>query len=144
MPSPSLNIVLANAQPKSTSQELDELVRHIRHVLPDQKLLTHVHHNQEARLVEFTWHSRHFVVRPTLEVFELKGKTLMITGASQLMQAALRTKDRNIKVVGMLVATLQDAEDNMRVHPEKAFNLLKQVKETLHRMAGKSAAARKV
>ena len=124
------------------SQELSDLVQYIRRILPDQRHLTHVHQNKEANIVEFTWHSRHFVVKPTLEAFELKGKTIMVTGASQLMQAALRTKDRNTKIVGALLETIRSAEDNMRVHPEKAYALLKQVKATLLRLAGKPDSAR--
>ena len=125
-------------------QKLSDLVQYIRRILPDHRHLTHVHQNKEADIVEFTWHSRHFVVKPTLEAFELKGKTIMVTGASQLMQAALRTKDRNTKIVGAVLETIHAAEENMRVHPDKAFVLLKQVKSTLLRLAGKPDAARHV
>ena len=123
-------------------QDLSELVQHIRRILPDHRHLTRMHENKEADIVEFTWHSRHFLVRPTLDAFELKGKTIMVTGASQLMQAALRTKDRNTKIVGAVLETIHAAEENMRVHPDKAFALLKKVKTTLLRLAGKPDAAR--
>ena len=133
---------MSKSKTNSSSPELAEIVQHIKRILPDQKSLTHLHANEESNFVEFVWHSRHFVVRPNLEALELKGKTLMITGASQLMQAALRTKDRNAKIVAAILETLTAAEENMRAHPDKAYALLKQVKTTMQRLAGKPAAPR--
>ena len=123
-----------------TAQDLEDLTRHIRKILPDPKALTHLKTNAEASLVEFGWHSRHFVVTTGLGVFELKdGRNLLITGASMLIQAALQTKDRNMKIVEAVVETLQAAEENMRTHRERGFALLTEVKKTLSRLAGKRA-----
>ena len=140
MQSQTLQELLGSAAPASENQELGALVQYIRRILPDQKQLTRVHVSEESRFVEFTWHRRHFVVRPNLNVLELKGKTVMITGISQLMQAALRTKDRNAKVLGAVIENIKAAEDNMQARPEDAFFLLKQTKEALLKLAGKAAA----
>lgn len=122
-----------------TPQELDDLTLYIRKILPDPKALANLRTNPQAGVVEFNWHARHFVVTPTLEVFELKGKTLLVTGASMLIQAALRTKDKNTKILEAVVETLRKAEDNMRTHRERGFALLAEVKKTLSRLAGKPA-----
>lgn len=71
----------------ATTQELDDLAQHVRRMLPDLKQLSNLRHNADAGVVEFDWHARHFVVMPTLKVFELKGQSLMLTCSSMLMQA---------------------------------------------------------
>jgi hypothetical protein len=119
-----------------TNQELEDLTQYIRKILPDQKALSHLKINPQAGVAEFTWHARHFVVRPTLDVFEVKGQTLLITGASMLIQAALRTKDRNAKIIEAVIETLHAAEDNMRGSPDKGLALLVEVKKALAKLAG--------
>lgn len=121
----------------ATAQELDDLTQYIRKTLPDQKALANLRANPQAGVVEFTWHARHFVVKMSLEVFELKGQTLLITGASMLISAALRTKDKNTKVVEAVIETLHAAEDNMRGSADRGLALLTEVKRTLSRLAGK-------
>ena len=118
---------------------LEDLTLHIRKVLPEPKALAHMQTNAQAGVVEFNWHSRHFVVRPTMEVYELKGKTLLITGISMLIQAALQTKDRNTKIIEAVVESLQAAEENMRTNRERGYSLLAEVKKILSRLAGKPA-----
>ena len=123
----------------ATTSELEELSGYIRQTLPDQKAILRLQKNEQAGIVEFTWHARQFVVRPNLEVFELKGKNLLITGASMLMQAALKTKEKNKKVIEAVVDTLHAAEENMRGNTSKGLALLTEVKKILARLAGKQA-----
>ena len=99
--------------------------------------MTNLRTNAQAGVVEFTWHARHFVVKPTLDVFELKGQTLLITGASMLISAALRTKDKNTKIVEAVIETLHAAEENMRASPDRGLSLLTEVKKILGKLAGK-------
>jgi hypothetical protein len=72
-----------------------------------------------------------------MEVYELKGKTLLITGILMLIQAALQTKDRHTKIIEVVVETLQAAEENMRTNRDRGYSLLSEVKKTLSRLAGK-------
>lgn len=88
-------------------------------------------------MVEFTWSTREFVVRRNLATFEVRGRTLIITGASTLMQATLRTKDRHARIVGAVIEAIRAAEDNLRANPEKSFALLEEVKNTLLKLARK-------
>lgn len=142
MASTDIQDLLSGPKQTSKAQELSDLVQYIRRIIPDQKQLTHMNTNEESGFAEFNWHTRHFLVKPSLHVFELKGATLMITGASQLMQAALRTKDRHSKVLGAIIENIRGAEESMKARPEKSFVLLRQVKDTLLRLAGKPAQAR--
>ena len=120
-----------------TTPELEELTKHIRRILPDQKALSNLKSNSQARVVEFNWHSRHFVVTPALGVFELKGQNLLITGSSLLIQAALQTKDRNSKVLEGVIKSLQTAEETMRSNRDRALATLEEVKKTMSRLVGK-------
>ncbi|MBM3837822.1 MAG: hypothetical protein FJ398_07615 [Verrucomicrobia bacterium] len=120
----------------ATSAELDELVQCVRRVLPAQRQFTRLEQNLPAGIVEVTWHSRNFAVTPRLEVVELKGRTLVCTGASMLLQTALRTKERNNRMLSALIETLRMAEDSMRFNPERGFALLEDVKDTLLKSSG--------
>ena len=121
----------------ATPQELEDLTQYIRKILPDQKAMSNLRTNPAASVVEFTWHARHFVVKPTLDVFELKGQTLLITGASMLISAALRTKDKNTKIVEAVIESLRAAEENMRSNPDRGLSLLTEVKKILGKLSGK-------
>jgi hypothetical protein len=121
----------------ATIQELEDLTRYIRRILPDPKRLNNMRHNEPAGAVEFEWHARHFVALPTLKVFELKGQSLMLTGSSMLIQAALHTNDKNSKVLGEIVDILRTAEETMRGDQKEGLALLVQVKRTLLKLSGK-------
>ena len=121
----------------ATIQELDDLTKYIRRMLPDLKQLSNMRHNESAGAVEFDWHARHYVVTTVLNVFELKGQSLILTCASILMQAALRTKDRNSKIVGAIVESLRSAEETMRSNPKDGIALLESVKKILVKLIGK-------
>ncbi|MBI4658757.1 MAG: hypothetical protein HY735_07890 [Verrucomicrobia bacterium] len=121
----------------ATIQELDDLTKYIRRMLPDLKQLSNMRNNETAGAVEFDWHARHFVVTPALAVFELKGQTLTLTCSSILMQAALRTKDKHAKVVGAIIESLRAAEETMRGKPTEGLALLEAVKRSLVKLIGK-------
>jgi hypothetical protein len=127
----------------ATAEEMKQVLDHIRQTVPQPKAMTHVKPSEEQGIVEFTWHARHFVVRTNLQVFEVKGSTLLITGASMLMQATLMTRDRHGKVLEAVIELIKAAEDNMLTNQAKSFPLLSQVKSTLTRMIGKPKGAAK-
>lgn len=124
----------------ATIQELDDLTLYIRRMLPDLRQLRNVHRNETAGLVQFEWYARHFVVMPTLRVFELKGQSLMLTCSSILMQAALQTKDRNIKIITQIVESLRAAEDTMGGNQREGLALLTTIKRSLLKLMGKQSS----
>lgn len=121
----------------ATIQELNDLTQHIRRTLPDRKQLINMRPNEPAGMVEFDWHARHFIVTPTLNVFELKGQSLILTCSSILMQAALHTKDRNAKVIAQVIDTLRTAEESMRENQKDGLALLEAVKRSLLKLMGR-------
>jgi len=121
----------------ATAQDLEELARHIQRVLPDRAKLTRLEWNPNAGVVELTWSTRQFVVRPNLATFEVRGRTLMVTGASTLLQSTLQTKDRHARILGAVIEAIRTAEDNLRGNPEMSLALLDEVRNTLLRLARK-------
>jgi len=118
-------------------QTLDELVQYLRRTVPQAKLIKHMLPDEKAGVVTFEWQSRRFAVRKSLEVFEVKGNRIFVTGASGLMQAALTTKNRNQSVINAVIETLEQVEGQMRDNKPKALALLDSVKKTLQRQVGK-------
>lgn len=116
-------------------QNLQELEEYVRKTLPDSKAIQKLKRNDEAKFVDFHWHQRHFAVQQNLAVFEIKdGRNLFITGASRLVQASLLIKDRNSKVLGAVVETLERAEEVARTNREQALALVASCKSTIGRL----------
>ena len=118
-------------------QNLTELTDYVRKTLPQSNSISNYKANEQANVIEFAWQSRNFVVKPSLEVMEMKGKSLFITGASMLMQTAFMKRTSNEKVIETLVNTLQQIEEVVRRDREGGLKLLQSVKQTLGRLAGK-------
>ena len=57
---------------------LDELVLYLRKNVPQAKLIKHLVVDQKAKVVQFEWQGRHFVVRTSLQTFELKKTSLYV------------------------------------------------------------------
>lgn len=117
---------------------LQDLEEYLRKTLPDAKSIQKLRRNDDAKFVDFHWHQRHFAVQSTLAVFEIKeGRHLFVTGASRLVQASLQIKDRNLKVIGAVVETLEQAEDVVRKNRDQGLALVASCKATLGRLLAK-------
>ena len=122
--------------------KLEELAQYIRATLPQAKTITHLEINEQARIVTFAWHARHFIIKTNYEVLELKGTSLFVTGASMLMQAVFTKKDKNEKVLTAIDLILEQVEDMATKHDtEKALSLLVTVKQTLQKLIGAKPGA---
>jgi len=53
--------------------------------------------NQKISAVIFTWFGTEFVVKPTLNVLELRGTQLYVSGLSILMETVLKQKKQLLK-----------------------------------------------
>ena len=128
---------------------LDELVPYIRKNVPQSKAIKHMIADEKARIVRFDWQGRHFVVRTTLQTFELKQTRLFMTGASTLLQLLLLTKTSQQSIVSELVEKLDEATNLLKgggVRPEdqqKGVALLQPIKSTLERMTGNRSKMKK-
>jgi hypothetical protein len=123
--------------------KLEELAQYIRQTLPQSKSIAHLHIDEKIGAVRFSWHAREFIVKPSLEVLELKGQHLYVTGASMLMQAAFLKKDKNEKVLGVVEETLQQVEDLLlKRETDKGLKLLGSVKSTLQKLAAAPVSRR--
>ena len=121
---------------------LDELVPYIRKNVPQSKTIRNMVADQKARIVKFDWQGRHFVVRTSLQTFELKQSRLFATGASTLLQLLLLTKTSQQSIIFELVEKLDEAmnllkgKDGLSSDIQKGLTLLQPIKATLERMSG--------
>jgi hypothetical protein len=119
--------------------DLNDLSLHIRHSLPDAKAILNLKVLQQLGVVTFYWHGVEFLVRPSLQVLELRGKNVYITGLSTLLQLILARKTQQEKMVDSVIARINQVEDIIQSNKEteSAVRVLGSAKETLNRMVGR-------
>jgi hypothetical protein len=116
-------------------ETLEQLTQYIRQNLPQPKAIMNLRVQEKTGVVMFVWNAQEFVVKKTLEVFELKGQNLFVTGATMLMQSALRTVTRSETVIGTVLDALREAEELVKDEKQKesGLKLLESVKSTLRK-----------
>lgn len=117
-------------------EQLQELAIYIQQTLPQSKSITHLQKDAKMGVVTFVWNSHKFIVKPSLEVLELRVDRLFITGASMLMQSALQKRDRDSKVFTQIDESLGQVEQLFNSHEtEKGLSLLTTVKKTMEKFS---------
>ena len=111
---------------------LDELAQYIRENIPQNKAISNLEVQAPLDAVTFKWNSMEFLVRKSLDVFQVKEKKIYITAASMLMQLALLNASRIDRVVGATVESLDQVQEMLkRSDTAKAFSLLTSVRAAL-------------
>ncbi|MDA1275051.1 MAG: hypothetical protein O2960_13535 [Verrucomicrobia bacterium] len=111
---------------------LEALGVRIRQTVPEPNDVSELKLNHGAELVTFAWKGRHFLVRKSLEVFELKNRRIFITGSSQLMQSVLKNQNKIQKIVPIATDMLLKSEALLRhSKPHSALEVLQPLKRTL-------------
>ena len=114
---------------------LDELAQYIRENIPQNKSISHLEVQASLDGVTFKWNSMEFLVRKSLDVFQVKEKRIYITAASMLMQVVLTTASKIDRVLAATVESLDQAQDLMkRSDVSKAMQLLDPVKKALAKL----------
>ncbi|MCF7765838.1 MAG: hypothetical protein K9N62_19385 [Verrucomicrobia bacterium] len=118
--------------------DLDELIQHLKRTLPQPKSILQIKPSEEGKYVTFVWNGRTFLVRQNLQVFEVKGTKVFITGASSLMQSALVVKNYHQKTIEGMMETLGEVEGMVGsvYQRERGMQMLETVKKTIAKMAG--------
>ena len=119
-------------------EKLEDLARYIRENVPQAKAITHLETKESMKAVTFKWNSTEFLVRNTLEVFQVKEEKIYITASSMLMESVLRSANRIDQVLGASVESIEQAmEFFKKSEPEKATRLLDPVKKAIRRLIPK-------
>lgn len=118
---------------------LQELTQYIRETVPQAKAIAHLQIRESMDAVTFGWQGRDFLVKPSMQVLEMKNNNLYITGASMLLQSVLLKRDSNQKVIESILEVLYQVEDLILVkhQTEAGLKLLTNAKATMRRLAGK-------
>jgi hypothetical protein len=116
---------------------LEELAQYVRKTLPQPNTIVRLDLNTSAGVIQCQWQTRQFIVKPSLEVFELKRQSLYVTGASILVQAVLAKQKKNTRVFDEVVLSIKKVEELLqRSRTETALALLKLVKHTMRKQFG--------
>ena len=120
-------------------EKLDDLAQHVRETVPQSKAITHFEVKEPLQAVTFKWNGMEFLVRMSLEVFQVKEKRIYITAGSMLMQAALLSASRIDRVLAGSVDSLDQAMDLLKKSEvTKAMMLVEPVKKVLQRLVPKA------
>ena len=120
--------------------DLDQLMALVQRTMP-RKELSSLRKDQTAGIVTFMFSGRGFVVKPTpsrLDVLELKGTNLFITGASRLAQVIIDGDRSRGITLEAIIESIGEAEGALQ-NPQTSANglkLLAAVKGVIQRLIG--------
>ena len=118
--------------------ELNELIQFIRETVPQPREIQDLQIKDPPGVASFRWHQRDYIVKPSLQVFELKGKDVFVTASSMLLQTAFMRKRGTSKILEVAVDTLRQVEEFIQGKSvEKGVVLLASVKKTLGGLANR-------
>ncbi len=119
-------------------ETLDQLAQYVRQTVPQPKAILNLNMKEQLDAVTFVWHAREFMVKKALEVLELKGQNLYVTGATRLMQSALMTTGRSEIVLEGVLDSIRQAENLIEDDQQKesGLKLLETIKSTLRKLVG--------
>ena len=117
------------------------LSQHVRRNLGSSGPLALLKVHESHGFVSFRWHERDFVVKRSMESFELKGQNLFVTGASMLLQAVLKKAESDSVTIESLVSSIRAAESLIADEKDRSagFKLLANIKAALRRLASPRA-----
>lgn len=120
---------------------LDRLILQIRSTIPHPEAIHDVSFQPALDGLTFIWFGNTFFAKPTLEVFEIRGRTLYVTGNSLLLQSLISFESEQVKVLEEVSSFLNRAEDILgrRYRHEDGVTVLKQAHASLRRATLKTA-----
>lgn len=115
----------------------EQLICHVRRNLGSSNALIHLKAHETHGFVSFRWYERDFVVKRSLEVFEVKGQNLFATGASMLIHTVLKRAETDRFSAEGIVNSLRTAEDLIADEKQRdaGFKLLANIKAALKKLA---------
>ncbi len=116
---------------------LEELTQHLKCALPQPKAILHLKSSEDGKYIKFVWNGKTFLVLKNLQVFEVKGTKVFITGASSLMQSTLMVKNYHQKSIEGMAETLAEIEGMVEsvYKRERGLQMLDVVKNKLAKLA---------
>ncbi|MBI2946605.1 MAG: hypothetical protein HYY23_03100 [Verrucomicrobia bacterium] len=115
----------------------EQLTHHVRRNLGSSNALTNLKAHETHGFVSFRWYERDFVIKRSLEVFEVKGQNLFATGASMLMHTVLKRAETDRFSAEGIVNSIRTAEDLLADEKQRdaGFKLLSNIKAALKKLA---------
>lgn len=119
----------------------EQLIQHVRRNLGSSNALAYMKAHEQHGFVSFRWYERDFVIKRSLEVFEVKGQNLFASGASMLMHTVLKRAEIDTFSVEGIVNSIRTAEDMIADEEKRGsgFKLLASIKTALKKLANSKA-----
>ena len=119
-------------------ESLEQLAQYVQRSIPEPRALSALRAQEQSDYVSFQWHSTQFVIKKSLQVFELRGQSLLVSGTSILMQAAFLQNERNQRVLTVVVDSMLQAQELVANGEDVALGLklLGSVKQSLRKLSG--------
>lgn len=119
-------------------ETLEQLAQYVQKSIPEPRALTGLRTQEQNGYISFQWHTTQFVVKKTLQVFELRGQSLLVTGSSILMQAAFTASQRQERILSAIVDAMRQAQTLVENGEDIAMGLklLEGVKQSLRKLKG--------
>lgn len=120
----------------SVKHDLAALADVIRRVLPARTPISNLEVKEDLGHVSFHWQDKIFAVDRHLQVFEIKGKQLFVTGSSILLQSVLRQKDKHRRVIEAVMEVLSEVQNlvDSKDRKEGGIKLLHSAQSTLQKL----------
>jgi hypothetical protein len=120
-------------------QTLQGLAQYVRSSIPVPQAILQMRINERAAGITFIWQGVEFFVNSALYAFELRGRTLYITGLSVLLQTVLMGRKSKEKNWQLLMEQLAEAETILRDerYIRHAVDIVRTVRENAERLLGR-------
>ena len=119
-------------------ESLEQLAQYVQRTIPEPRALAALKVHEQSNYVAFQWHSTQFVIKKSMQVFELKGHDIFVSGLSVLMQAALMRTERNERVISVILESMLQVQNLVANGEDVAsgLKLLSGIKQSLKKLAG--------
>jgi hypothetical protein len=118
---------------------LQQVADYVRSTIPMPGAIMQMRASESAGGVTFFWQGIEFFVRESLQVFELRGNTLFITGLSSLLQTVLSRRKLDDHKFNGFVSQLSEAEALARDPRStiRAVEILQSIRKSAEQMVGR-------
>ena len=118
-------------------ETLEQLAHYVQRSIPEPRALAAITPHERNDYVSFRWHSTQFVIKKTLQVFEVKGQCLFVTGSSMLMQSAFIKIEHTERILSTIVDCMRQVQTLVGNGDDVALGLklLSGIKHSLRKLA---------
>ena len=119
-------------------ETLEQLAQYVQRSVPEPRSLRALQAQENSNYVSFEWNATRFVIKKSLQVFEIRGQSLQVTGSSILMQETFVRSERLERILSVLIDSMHQAQTLVANEEDvtMGLELLAGAKESLRKLIG--------